>query len=100
LPFLAGALLHEAEDSDCGLCLDTAAANGADPELAGFSLQVEETGFGLLGDPCVVSAVLKARDPPAVFLDAREDVEPELAFTLATAKAEELLGGVFERDSG
>jgi hypothetical protein len=97
LPLVIGALLHEVQDAGRRLGLDPTPASRADSELAGFRLQKNATGDGVLSDERERPALIEPRENAAVRFDLRERIEPKLAFRLAALEAQNLLR-LIERD--
>jgi len=91
LPLLTGSLIHEVQNPGRRLGLYTSSADGTNPQLAGFGLKEEPSGFWIFSDMSETSALVKTGDASTVRLDLMQRVEPELSLSLAALETEDLL---------
>lgn len=91
LPRLALVRFHEIENTIGRPTLQAPPADWTDPELAALTTQEELTGFFVLSNPTVCSALLESFDAALSRLDAREIGEPELTLALTGLEPEQLL---------
>jgi hypothetical protein len=74
--------------------LEFSTTSGANPDLAGLASKEKTAGFEVADDERIASASSKTVDASGVGVDGGQEVKPELAFRLAVAESDDLLGRV------